>query len=70
MADIEALRAAFDQFDLDKDGAITATEFRSVLAGLGDTTMSESQAQALLDGADSDGDGRMTWDEFLALRSR
>lgn len=69
MADTEALRAAFDQFDLDKDGAITATEFRSVLADLGDTTLSEEQAQALLDGADSDGDGRMTWDEFLALRS-
>ncbi|MDX3852686.1 EF-hand domain-containing protein [Streptomyces sp. AK02-01A] len=70
MADTESLRAAFDQFDLDKDGAITAAEFRSVMAGLGDSTMSESQAQAVLAVADTDGDGRMTWDEFLALRSR
>ncbi|MFI5753953.1 EF-hand domain-containing protein [Streptomyces sp. NPDC051569] len=70
MADTEALRAAFDEFDLDKDGQITAAEFRSVMAGLGDTTLSEAQAQALLDVADADGDGRMTWDEFVALRSR
>lgn len=69
MADIEVLRAAFNQFDLDGDGAITAAEFRSVMAGLGDTTMTEAQAQALLDNADSDGDGRMTWDEFVALRN-
>jgi Ca2+-binding EF-hand superfamily protein len=69
MADIAALRAAFDQFDVNKDGTISVAEFRSVLAELGDVNVSESEAQAVLAVADTDGDGRMTWDEFLALRS-
>ncbi|MFJ4918850.1 EF-hand domain-containing protein [Streptomyces sp. NPDC088725] len=69
MADIEALRAAFDEFDLDKDGAVTASEFRSVMASLGNRDMTEEEAQKILDVADTDGDGRMTWDEFVALRT-
>lgn len=70
MADTAALRAAFDQFDADKDGAITAAELRGVLAELGAGAISEEQAKSLLDGADTDSDGRVTWDEFLAARSR
>ena len=70
MADTAALRAAFDQFDIDKDGAITAAELRGVLAELGAGAMSEAQAKTLLDAVDTDSDGRVTWDEFLAARSR
>lgn len=70
MADTAALRAAFDQFDVDKDGAITAAELRGVLAELGAGVISEQQAASLLDAADADSDGRVTWDEFLAARAR
>lgn len=69
MADTAALRAAFDQFDTDKDGAITAAELRGVLAELGAGVISDEQAKSLLDAADTDSDGRVTWDEFLAARS-
>ncbi|KIF67548.1 hypothetical protein HY68_01150 [Streptomyces sp. AcH 505] len=70
MADTAALRAAFDQFDVDKDGAITAAELRGVLAELGAGVISEEQAASLLGAADADSDGRVTWDEFLAARAR
>lgn len=57
-----ALRAAFERFDADRKGAITADELRQVL-GL---SCSED-AEELLREADTDGDGRICYEEFCAF---
>jgi Ca2+-binding EF-hand superfamily protein len=36
MADIETARAAFKKFDINGDGLISAAEYRSTMAALGD----------------------------------
>lgn len=66
MADIEAARKAFDRYDLDKDGLISAAEYRQVMAELGDFHTTEAVAQAVINASDGDGDGRLSWDEFWA----
>ena len=68
MADIQAAKNAFDRFDIDKDGQITAAEYKSVMAQLGDPYVTEPVAQAVIKAADSDGDGKISWDEFWAAQ--
>ncbi|WP_189132818.1 EF-hand domain-containing protein [Wenjunlia tyrosinilytica] len=70
MADIEAARRAFDRYDLNKDGLISATEYKSVMAELGDFHVTELVAQAVINSADTDGDGLMSFDEFWAAQNR
>jgi Ca2+-binding EF-hand superfamily protein len=70
MADMEAARAAFEKFDVDGDGQITAAEFRHVMAELGDFHTTESVAQTVLNNIDGDGDGKITWAEFWANRQK
>ncbi|MEU4267106.1 EF-hand domain-containing protein [Streptomyces sp. NPDC026092] len=64
MADIESARTAFDRFDVDKDGFITASEYKSVMAQLGDFNVTETVAEALIKQRDSNSDGKLSWDEF------
>lgn len=64
MADIEAARKAFDRFDVDGDGFITAAEYKSVMAQLGDFNVTEPVAQAVINAQDGNGDGQLSWDEF------
>jgi Ca2+-binding EF-hand superfamily protein len=66
VADIEAAKRAFDRYDLDKDGQITAAEYKKVMAELGDFYTTESVAQAVINADDTDGDGQLSWDEFWA----
>ncbi|WP_405998354.1 EF-hand domain-containing protein [Streptomyces sp. NBC_00829] len=66
MADIEEARKAFDRYDLDGDGQITATEYKSVMAQLGDFHVTEAVAEAVIKAKDTDGDGRLTFEEFWA----
>ncbi|MFG2870148.1 EF-hand domain-containing protein [Streptomyces sp. NPDC048338] len=66
MADIESARKAFERFDVDGDGLITATEYKSVMAQLGDFHVTETVAEALINQRDSNGDGKLSWDEFWA----
>nr|WP_203674024.1 MULTISPECIES: EF-hand domain-containing protein [unclassified Streptomyces] len=66
VADIEAAKRAFDRYDLDKDGQITAAEYKKVMAELGDFHTTESVAQAVINADDTDGDGQLSWDEFWA----
>ncbi|MFJ2746366.1 EF-hand domain-containing protein [Streptomyces sp. NPDC087440] len=70
MADIdtESARTAFDKFDKNGDGTITAAEYKSVMAELGDFAVTEAVAQAIINAHDGNGDGRLTFDEFLASR--
>ncbi|GAA3390691.1 EF-hand domain-containing protein [Streptomyces roseoviridis] len=66
MADIESARTAFDKFDVDGDGFITAAEYKSVMAQLGDFNVTETVAEALIKQRDANGDGVLSWDEFWA----
>ncbi|MFG2192741.1 EF-hand domain-containing protein [Streptomyces sp. NPDC048639] len=68
MADIEAARRAFERYDLNRDGLISASEYKSVMAQLGDPYVTETVAQAVINSADSDGDGLLSFDEFWATQ--
>ncbi|GAA2464853.1 MULTISPECIES: EF-hand domain-containing protein [Streptomyces] len=66
MADIEAARKAFERYDVNGDGLITAAEYKSVMAQLGDFNVTETVAQAVINAQDGNGDGLLTFDEFWA----
>ncbi|MEV0039357.1 EF-hand domain-containing protein [Streptomyces sp. NPDC056909] len=68
MADIDDARKAFERFDANGDGLITASEYKSVMAQLGDFHVTETVAQAVINAHDANGDGLLTFDEFLASR--
>jgi Ca2+-binding EF-hand superfamily protein len=68
MADIESAKKAFERFDIDGDGLITAAEFKSVMAELGDFNVTETVAAALIKRVDADGDTKISWEEFWAAR--
>ncbi|MFI1254381.1 EF-hand domain-containing protein [Streptomyces netropsis] len=64
MASIDAARKAFDRFDVDGDGFITAVEYKSVMAELGDFNVTETVAQAIINKKDGNGDGVLSFEEF------
>ncbi|WP_338673065.1 EF-hand domain-containing protein [Streptomyces sp. SCSIO 30461] len=66
MADIESARKAFDRYDINGDGLISAAEYKSVMAQLGDFHVTETVAEAVINSKDGDGDGLLTFDEFWA----
>ncbi|MFI9745106.1 EF-hand domain-containing protein [Streptomyces sp. NPDC052494] len=66
MADIESARTAFNRFDADGDGFITAAEYKSLMAQFGDFNVTESVAEVLIKQRDTNGDGVLSWDEFWA----
>jgi len=65
---LEEVRRAFNSFDTDKNGYISAHELQSVLANLGDI-ITEQQAIQLIHKVDLDGDGFIDFDEFYQLIS-
>ncbi|MFI7447187.1 EF-hand domain-containing protein [Nonomuraea sp. NPDC049714] len=68
MADArEAAKAEFERFDTDGDGLLTAAEIRQANQALGGLGASESEVEAFIVSADSDGDGRIGLEEFAAL---
>ncbi|MFD6332945.1 EF-hand domain-containing protein [Streptomyces niveus] len=70
MADNEEARKAFDRFDANGDGLITAAEYKSAMAQLGDFHVTETVAQAVINAHDSNNDGLLTFEEFLASRAK
>ncbi|MFD8551051.1 EF-hand domain-containing protein [Streptomyces fradiae] len=70
MADIESARKAFDRYDVNGDGFITAAEYKSVMAQLGDFHVTEPVAQAVINAQDGNGDGLLSWDEFWTHLSK
>jgi Ca2+-binding EF-hand superfamily protein len=64
--DIEAARKVFERYDLNGDGLISAAEYKSVMAQLGDPYVTETVAQAVINAADQNGDGLMSFEEFWA----
>ncbi|MFG2649446.1 EF-hand domain-containing protein [Streptomyces sp. NBC_01283] len=66
MADIEEARRTFEQFDADGDGFITAAEWKSAMAKMGDFYVTETVAEAVIGTKDTDKDKRLSFDEFWA----
>ncbi|MEV0993539.1 EF-hand domain-containing protein [Nonomuraea sp. NPDC050202] len=63
----EAAEAEFRRFDTDGDGLLTAGEIRQANEALGGQGASESEIEAFISSADSDGDGMIKLDEFVTL---
>lgn len=61
-----AARKVFDRYDLDGDGQLTADEYRKVVEELGEKDVTAQDAQALIDTIDSDGDRKVSFEEFRA----
>ncbi|MEU5220753.1 EF-hand domain-containing protein [Streptomyces sp. NPDC020807] len=70
MANIDEARAAFNQFDVDGDGFITAAEYKSLMAKHGDFNVTETVAEVLIKQRDDNGDGVLSWDEFWGHYSK
>ncbi|MGW6458636.1 EF-hand domain-containing protein [Streptomyces sp. NPDC055078] len=64
MADIEEARRAFQRYDLNGDGLITAAEYKSAMAQMGDFHVTESVAEAVIKTKDANGDGLLSFEEF------
>lgn len=65
----EELRDAFNLYDLDKDGVISPTELHIVLNKLGEKC-SLSDCQRMISNVDTDGDGKVNFDEFKKMMTR
>lgn len=65
-ATLNDLRSAFQMFDADGNGSISAQELHNVLGRLGENC-SMADCHSMISGVDSDGDGQVSFDEFLAM---
>lgn len=65
-AALKDLKIAFQMFDADRDGSISAQELLDVLRRLGENC-SMADCRSMISGVDSDGDGLVNFDEFLAM---
>ncbi|CCK71480.1 uncharacterized protein KNAG_0H00640 [Huiozyma naganishii CBS 8797] len=66
---IQEFRDAFDLFDKDKSGSISASELTTVMKSLG-LTPSEDEVRDLMNEIDQDGNNEIDFDEFLSLMAR
>jgi calmodulin len=62
----DEIREAFDAFDRNRDGLVSIDELLQVMERLGEK-MTRQEAEASLQRADSDGDGQLTYEEFVAF---
>lgn len=65
----EALVEAFEVFDRDKNGLISARELRRVLVGLGYSKCSLTECRRMIRGVDKNGDGMVDFKEFKSMMS-
>jgi calmodulin len=56
----------FKQFDEDKNGTISALEIQKLLKKLGDN-LSDKELNEIIRGVDSDGDGKIDYEEFVNM---
>ncbi|KAG0577069.1 hypothetical protein KC19_5G128500 [Ceratodon purpureus] len=66
-SDASAMLSAFNVFDVDKDGLISAEELHYVLAGFGDEKVSVDDCRCMIQCVDEDGDQMVNFREFEAL---
>lgn len=63
---LQNLKDAFEVFDVDKNGAISADELQNVLQSLGEEcTLPE--CKKMISGVDSDGNGTISFEEFKVM---
>ncbi|WP_224242661.1 EF-hand domain-containing protein [Hyalangium gracile] len=60
------MREAFEAFDRNRDGLVSIDELLQVMERLGEK-MSRQEAEASLRRGDSDGDGQLSYEEFVAF---
>lgn len=65
----KVLKDSFRMFDLNGDGFISKHELKKILAAAGDK-MAEKEAEELLREADTNKDGKISYDEFVAMMSK
>lgn len=70
MADIESARTTFGKFDVNGDGFVTADEFRSAMAEMGDPFVTGPVAEAVIAAKDSNEDGLLSFDEFWGFLNK
>ncbi|XP_064623165.1 calmodulin-A-like [Lineus longissimus] len=66
---IAEFREAFSLFDKDGDGDITTKELGTVMRSLGQNP-SESELQEMVNEVDTDGNGTIDFEEFLAMMAK
>ncbi|XP_052081213.1 neo-calmodulin-like [Mytilus californianus] len=66
---LDKCKAAFRLFDKDDDGTITTHEIGVVMRSLGKHPTDE-ELKKIVDEIDIDGDGRVTFDEFLTIMTK
>ncbi|CAG8628485.1 24020_t:CDS:2, partial [Dentiscutata erythropus] len=60
------LREAFKVYDKDGNGYITPAELKSVMNSLGER-ITDEEVDAMIREADTDGDGRVNYEEFIKM---
>ena len=65
----DAIQDAFQVFDLDKNGFISADELLKVLTGLGDNQLTLDDCRNMIKSVDKDGDERVDFMEFQQMMS-
>jgi calmodulin len=63
---IEELNEAFTVFDKNGSGQVNFSELKHVLMNMGEK-LSETEVDEMIREADTDGDGSISFDEFLAM---
>ncbi|XP_073152501.1 probable calcium-binding protein CML18 [Henckelia pumila] len=66
---IKELKEAFELYDKDKNGKISASELHAVLRCLGDKC-SLKDCRRMIGSVDVDGDGCVNFDEFISMMGR
>jgi len=66
---IDEMREAFLVFDRDKSGSVTASELKHVMSNLGEQ-VSDEEVEEMIREADADGDGELSFDDFLQFIQR
>ena len=65
----EEIQEAFCVFDKDSNGFISAAELRQVMINLGEKQV-EDQVDEMIREADIDGDGQVSYEEFVTMMTR
>ena len=60
------MRKAFEHFDADHDGFISSSELRKAMKKT-KINLTKSQIEVMIKEADNDGDGQVSYDEFVGM---
>lgn len=63
----EELREAFEVFDTDRDGRISAEELLRVFKAIGDERCTLEECRRMIEGVDRNGDGFVCFEDFSRM---